>query len=76
VAISDTTPAAQAVWLETQSKLTPGQLMIQALEMSAFAREMCKAGIRRNHPDWTEKQVLRELLRFAFLPKPLPPSLP
>jgi hypothetical protein len=76
VAISDTTPAAQAVWIEVQSKMMPGQLMLQALEMSSFAREMGKAGIRRDHPDWTEKQVSRELLRLAFLPKPLPPGLP
>ena len=74
--LSDTSPAVQAVWLEIQSKMTPGQLMLQAIETTQLARELCKAGIRRDHPDWTEKQVSFELLRLAFFPKPLPSGLP
>jgi len=46
--------------------------MLLALEMSEFARELAVAGIRRDHPQWTEAQVARELLRLAFLPAPLP----
>jgi hypothetical protein len=40
--------------------------------MSMFMREIAKEGIRRDHPDWTEAQIARELLRRAFLPAPLP----
>jgi hypothetical protein len=40
--------------------------------MSEFARELARAGIRKDHPDWPESQVARELLRLAFLPEPLP----
>ncbi len=43
-----------------------------AYEMSMFARELMKEGIRRDHPDWTEAQIKRELLRRAFFPEPLP----
>jgi hypothetical protein len=51
------------------------QRLLLALEMSLFARELAKAGIRRDHPEWTNAQIRRELLRLAFLPAPLPPGL-
>ncbi|HEX7424777.1 MAG TPA: hypothetical protein VF311_12960 [Terriglobales bacterium] len=46
-----------------------------ALEMSLFARELAKARIRLEHPDWPEKRVARELVRLAFLPAPMPARL-
>jgi len=49
--------------------------LLLAFEMSLFARELEKEGIRRDHPEWTEAQVARELLRPAFLPAPLPAGL-
>lgn len=49
--------------------------LLLALEMSLFARELAREGIRRDYPDWTEAQVARELLRLAFLPAPLPAGL-
>jgi hypothetical protein len=76
VAISDTSPAAQALQLKIQSAMSGEQRMLLALEMSEFARELAREGIRRDHPQWTEAQVARELLRLAFLPAPLPAWLP
>ena len=70
--ISDTSPEARALQLRIQHAMTGEQRMLLAFEMSEFARELARAGIRRDHPDWTEAQVARELLRLAFLPKPLP----
>jgi hypothetical protein len=55
--------------------MTEGQRLFLALEMSLFARALSQAGIRQEHPDWTEGQVARELLRLAFLPQPLPEKL-
>jgi hypothetical protein len=55
--------------------MTGEQRILMALEMSLFAREMAAAGIRLDHPEWTDAQIARELLRRAFLPKPLPPGL-
>ena len=49
--------------------------MLLAFEMSLFARELAKAGVRRDHPDWTEARVAWELLKLAFLPAPLPVGL-
>jgi hypothetical protein len=51
------------------------QRLLLALDMSLFARELAKEGVRRDHPEWTEAQVARELLRLAFLPSSLPDGL-
>jgi hypothetical protein len=46
-----------------------------ACDMTDFLRDLAKAGIRSQHPDWTERQVILELLRRALWPKPLPAQL-
>jgi hypothetical protein len=40
-----------------------------------FARELSRVRIRREHPEWSETQIARELLRLAFLPASLPEAL-
>lgn len=56
--------------------MTGEERFLLAWDMSLFARELTRAGIRQEHPDWNEDQVERELLRLAFLPSPLPAGLP
>ena len=73
---TDTSPAAQAVQLEIQRAMSGEQRILLAFEMSLFARELAQAGIRREHPDWPETRVARELLRLAFFPAPLPAWIP
>lgn len=73
--ISDTSPAAKALQLKIQQAMTGEQRMLLAFEMSMFTRELTQAGIQQEHPEWTEQQVQRELLRLAFLPDPLPAKL-
>jgi hypothetical protein len=70
--LSDTTPAARKLQLEIELAMTGEQRILEALEMSLFARELAKAKIQSDHPDWSESQVARELMRLAFLPDPLP----
>ena len=70
--ISDTSPEVEAMQLEIRRRMTGAQRLRLALEMSQFARELRKAGIRQDHPDWTERQVMIELFRLAFFPEPLP----
>ena len=72
MAITDTTPEARARQLEILRAISGEQRMMLAYEMSMFVRELMKEGIRRDHPDWTEAQIARELLRRAFFPAPLP----
>ena len=73
--ISDTSPSAQAVQLEIQRGMRGEQRLLLALEMSLFARELAKERIRREHPEWSEAQIARELVRLAFLPAPVPAQL-
>lgn len=73
--VRDTTPEAQAVQDEILRAMTGEQRIILAYEMSMFARELARAGIQQQHPDWPEDRVARELLRMAFSPKPLPAGL-
>jgi hypothetical protein len=54
VAITDTTREAAALQLEVLRSMSGEQRMALAYEMSMFARELAKAGIRRDHPDWSE----------------------
>lgn len=75
MSISDTGHVAREVQLQVQRAMTGEQRLLLAFEMSLFARELARAGIRRDHPDWEESRVARELLRFAFLPDPLPERL-
>lgn len=70
--ISDTSPKVEAMQLEALRSMTGGQRVMLGSEMSLFSREVMKAGIRREHPDWSERQVKLEVLRLLFFPKPLP----
>lgn len=43
-----------------------------ACDMSDMAHDLCLARIRQQHPDWTEAEVIREMVRVAFAPQPTP----
>ena len=55
--IRDTTPEAQAVQDAIHRAMTGEQRVILAFEMSMFARELARAGIQEQHPDWPEDRV-------------------
>jgi hypothetical protein len=75
VPISDTTPEARALQEQILRKMTGEQRLLLAWELSLFARDLARAGIRDAHPEWADAQVARELLRLAFLPASLPAEL-
>lgn len=75
MALTDTSSAAQAIQDEIHRSMSGEQRLLLAFEMSMFARELSRARIQKEHPDWTEAQIARELLRLAFLPAPLPTGL-
>jgi hypothetical protein len=68
----DTSPEIEEMQLQIRRAMTPEQRLLVALDLSLLCREFRKAGIRRAHPDWSERQVMIELFRLAFLPEPLP----
>ena len=72
---TDTSRTAQAIQDEILRGMTGVQRLLIALDMSHTARELSLARLRRQHPDWSEAQLRRELLRYAFLPDELPPAL-
>jgi hypothetical protein len=76
MSISDTSPEAAEVQLNVFRAMTGEQRLKLALEMSDFAREISLSRIRSEHPDWSDWEVKRELLRLDFLPEPLPLGLP
>jgi hypothetical protein len=75
VPVTDTSAAARAVQLNIHRSMSGEQRLLLAYEMSMFAREMNRARLRREHPEWSEASIARELLRLAFLPAPLPAGL-
>ena len=68
----DTSPSAAAVQTAALRKLTGEQRLEIAVEMSLLARELSRTRIRQSHPQWTEDEINRELLRYAFSSSPLP----
>jgi hypothetical protein len=75
MAMSDTTPKAREIQEQIVRNMTGEQRLLLAWDISMFARELARAGIRDAHPEWSAAQVARELLRLAFLPAPLPAGL-
>jgi hypothetical protein len=76
MSISDTSPEAAEIQLDIYRRMTGEQRLRLALEMSDFARELSLSRIRAEHPDWSDWEVKRELLRLQFLPEPLPAGFP
>lgn len=68
----DTTPEIEAMQIKIRRAMTAEERLLAALDISNFCRELRKAGIRRDHPEWSDRQVMIELFRLAFLPEPLP----
>ena len=62
--------------LERIRAMSSEERILRAFEMSIFARQLVQDAVRREHPEWAESRVARELLRRAFSPAPLPAGLP
>ena len=75
VPLTDTLHSARAVQLKIQRAMSGEQRLLLAFEMSGFARDLAKARLCVEHPDWNDNQVALELIRLAFLPAPLPAPL-
>jgi hypothetical protein len=73
--ISDTSPEIAAMQAEILRRMSFSQKFAALSELCELTRELARAGVRREHPEWTEAQVVRELLRIALLPVPLPAAL-
>lgn len=72
----DTSPEAAAVQLRVLKAMSDEQRAQVALDMSESLRAIARERIQQEHPDWSERQVIRELLRLAFFPAPVPEWVP
>jgi len=72
----DTSPEAEAVQLRVLKAMSNEQRLLIALNMSESLRAVARKRIQREHPEWSEQQVIHELLRLAFFPEPLPEWVP
>ncbi|HET9405774.1 MAG TPA: hypothetical protein VFO39_00910 [Candidatus Sulfotelmatobacter sp.] len=70
--LRDTSPEAEAVQLRILRSMTGEQRVQIAFDLTTLTQEFARAGIRADHPEWSESQITRELLRRAFLPNPMP----
>jgi hypothetical protein len=55
--------------------LSPGQKVVLSMEISMFDREIRKQKLRREHPEWSEVEVMNEIIRQSFKSEPVPPWL-
>lgn len=73
--MSDTSPAVQQIQDDIHRRMTGEERLKLAFEMSEMARNFALARLRKEHPDWTEWEFKRELLRHAFGNEPWPELL-
>jgi len=73
--VSDTTSEAAARQTNVYCRLTGAERLSLAFDMSLLARELSRTRLRLQHPEWTDDEVKREILRYAFAATPLPPPL-
>lgn len=71
----DTSPEAAEIQASIHRRMTGEQRLRLAVEMSVAARELTLARLRAQHPDWSDRELKRELLRYAFGSAPLPEPL-
>ncbi len=71
----DTTPEALAVQADVLRRMTGGQRFMLAWEMSLTMRELAMSRLRQEHPDWSDLEIQRQLLRYAFAGGALPEIL-
>jgi hypothetical protein len=72
MALRDTSPEIEAMQSQIHHSMTGERRLLVALEISYYSHELMKSGIRNDHPDWSEDQVIQEFRRRLFAPRPVP----
>lgn len=73
--LSDTDPEIRAAQEAVWQRMTGSQRYALTRELSERARQFTLADLRAEHPEWTHRELMLELLRLAMDPEPLPPEL-
>jgi len=62
----DTHPDAYEVQLRVFRSMSPERRGEIIAEMSDLTRALCRTGIRRRHPEYSDADVAQELLRLLY----------
>lgn len=75
MATDDTLPEIREIQLEIHRRMTPAERFDRWAELCDLTRDFARAGIRAAHPEWSEGEVVCELVRRALDPEPVPLEL-
>jgi hypothetical protein len=64
--LRDTTQDAERIWLDASRRLTPGQRMERAFELTALLHAAALGVLQRQHPEWSETECRRQLRQRQF----------
>lgn len=59
----DTSPEAWKVYLDVLRRMSPGEKLQHALELSSFVRAFAEAGMRQRHPHSDERELFLRMAR-------------
>jgi hypothetical protein len=54
---ADTSPEAWRILLDIYRRMTPDEKLQRTIDMSAFLRSVCEAGVRADYPLASEREV-------------------
>jgi len=63
---TDTSPEAEIVQMELIRNMHPEQRALKSMRMTTRLVRECKAAIRRNHPEFTQRQVGLEFIAINY----------
>jgi hypothetical protein len=64
--VTDTTPRAAALQLQLYREAGPSRRVQIAVDLSDAVRQTTLAGIRRRHPEYSERQVRDAFLHLVY----------
>jgi hypothetical protein len=68
--LNDARLKAEELQLDIHRKRSGAERLALALEMSLTARELALTRLRSRHPDWSDSDLGRELIRYTLLSAP------
>ena len=63
---TDTSTTAEQIQFELVRRMTPEQRVEKALTLSSEGARMCKAAIRRRHPEFDENEVSLKFIELNY----------
>lgn len=55
---ADTSPEVWKIYVEALGRMAPGEKIARSLELTKTVQSLAEAGLRRRHPEATDRQIL------------------